>query len=222
MKVLYDTKGWDGLSTAEKTAYSTYSLLESGAYRNWGAQQQKDFLKLVDQLKIPFPLPTLLPLGKDRKGGNLEDYSVERYEAWKKEEEVLRTLNWESDKFREKWEQQKYKCSTEPISTDASYIKQLIWEPDTVSFDLEKIKAEGLRPLTEQDVQDEKERRSKISQMESGKKVGKYEGDPAWDGVVPIPQDDGENPLAAIAYTDEYAEGMQPAPQTYHSTNTIL
>jgi protein farnesyltransferase/geranylgeranyltransferase type-1 subunit alpha len=37
--------------------------------------------------------------------------------------------------------------------------------------------------------------------------MGKYEGDPAWDDVVPIPQDDGEGALAQIAYTDEYAEG---------------
>ncbi|KUJ15553.1 farnesyltransferase-like protein [Mollisia scopiformis] len=38
--------------------------------------------------------------------------------------------------------------------------------------------------------------------------MGKYEGDPVWDDVVPIPQDDGEGALAAIAYTDEYAEAM--------------
>lgn len=38
-----------------------------------------------------------------------------------------------------------------------------------------------------------------------------YEGNPIWDDVVPIPQDDGENALAAIAYTDEYAEGRSPS-----------
>ncbi|KAG9244077.1 farnesyltransferas-like protein [Calycina marina] len=38
--------------------------------------------------------------------------------------------------------------------------------------------------------------------------MGKYEGDPAWDDVVPIPQDDGEGALAQIAYADEYAEAM--------------
>jgi hypothetical protein len=37
--------------------------------------------------------------------------------------------------------------------------------------------------------------------------MGKYEDDPAWDDVVPIPQDDGEGALAQIAYSDEYAEG---------------
>lgn len=37
----------------------------------------------------------------------------------------------------------------------------------------------------------------------------KYENSPEWEDVVPIPQDDGgPNPLAAIAYTDEYSEAM--------------
>ena len=33
-----------------------------------------------------------------------------------------------------------------------------------------------------------------------------YESDERWADVVPIPQDEGgPNPLAAIAYTDEYS-----------------
>lgn len=39
--------------------------------------------------------------------------------------------------------------------------------------------------------------------------MGKYSEDPAWDDVVPLPTDEGgPNPLAAIAYSDEYAETM--------------
>ena len=35
----------------------------------------------------------------------------------------------------------------------------------------------------------------------------KYEDSEEWQDVVPIPQDEGgPNPLAAIAYTDEYSE----------------
>jgi len=37
--------------------------------------------------------------------------------------------------------------------------------------------------------------------------MGRYEGDPEWDDIVPIPQDDGEGALAQIAYTEEYSEG---------------
>lgn len=39
--------------------------------------------------------------------------------------------------------------------------------------------------------------------------MSKYSDSPEWEDVVPIPQDDGgPNPLAAIAYTEEYSEAM--------------
>ncbi|OAF60058.1 CAAX geranylgeranyltransferase alpha subunit [Pseudogymnoascus destructans] len=208
LQVLHDTKGWDGLTAAEKTAYSTFALLESEAYTTWSAPLQKDFLKLVDQLKIQQPLPEPYPLGKDRRGNNIEDYTLPQYEAWKDDEEKLRILKWESETFREKWAKQHYKPSTEPSSADAEYIKKCIWEPETTDLDFEKVDEETRRPLTEEDRLHEQKRRAEIVKMESGKQVGRYEGDPTWDDVTPIPQDDGKNPLAAIAYTDEYAEAI--------------
>ena len=43
----------------------------------------------------------------------------------------------------------------------------------------------------------------------SSDKMGKYSENPAWDDVVPLPTDEGgPNPMAAIAYSDEYAETM--------------
>jgi len=65
------------------------------------------------------------------------------------------------------------------------------------------------RELVEEDIgaiEDERSLRKLIGVLQ-GKKMGRYEGDPEWDDVVPIPQDDGEGALAQIAYTDEYAEG---------------
>jgi protein farnesyltransferase/geranylgeranyltransferase type-1 subunit alpha len=56
------------------------------------------------------------------------------------------------------------------------------------------------------DIEDERNLRKLVGVLQR-KKMGKYEGDPEWDDVVPIPQDDGERALAQIAYTDEYAEG---------------
>lgn len=39
--------------------------------------------------------------------------------------------------------------------------------------------------------------------------MGKYADSEQWQDIVPIPQDDGgPNPLAAIAYTEEYSEAM--------------
>lgn len=43
------------------------------------------------------------------------------------------------------------------------------------------------------------------------REMSNYEGNDAWEDVIPIPQDDGENALAAISYTDEYAEGKSPS-----------
>ena len=39
--------------------------------------------------------------------------------------------------------------------------------------------------------------------------MGKYSDSEVWEDIIPIPQDDGgPNPLAAIAYTEEYSEAM--------------
>jgi len=39
--------------------------------------------------------------------------------------------------------------------------------------------------------------------------MSKYASDPDWQDVIPMPQNDGgSNPLAAISYSDEYAEAM--------------
>lgn len=39
--------------------------------------------------------------------------------------------------------------------------------------------------------------------------MGKYSSSKEWEDVIPIPQDDGgPNPLAAIAYTEQYSEAM--------------
>lgn len=59
----------------------------------------------------------------------------------------------------------------------------------------------------ETEIEEERSRRKFIGHL-LGKKMTRYEGDPEWDDVVPMPQDDGEGALAAIAYTDEYVEGI--------------
>ena len=70
-----------------------------------------------------------------------------------------------------------------------------------------KLGQEGTeRKVTDEEIEQERIRRRDIEYLQ-GKSMGRYEADPVWDDVVPIPQDDGEGALAAIAYTDEYAEG---------------
>ncbi|KAE8452417.1 hypothetical protein EG329_000319 [Mollisiaceae sp. DMI_Dod_QoI] len=63
------------------------------------------------------------------------------------------------------------------------------------------------KELQSGEIEEERNRRKLLGNLR-GKKMGRYEGDPEWDDVIPIPQDDGEGALAAIAYTDEYAEAM--------------
>lgn len=86
--------------------------------------------------------------------------------------------------------------------------------------DIQRLRREGVwfrdrrdllwRKDTEEDnigeIEDEKNRRKLVGKLQR-KVMGRYEGDPEWDDVVPIPQDDGEGALAQIAYTEEYSEG---------------
>lgn len=41
-----------------------------------------------------------------------------------------------------------------------------------------------------------------------GERSGPYANDPEWDDVVPIVAEEPEGALAAIAYPDDYAEGI--------------
>jgi len=73
--------------------------------------------------------------------------------------------------------------------------RDLLWPLDNYDPDLKK-----------EHTEEERKRRKKLGSLR-GNIMGKYEGDPDWDDVVPIPQDDGENALAQISYTPDYAEG---------------
>lgn len=73
----------------------------------------------------------------------------------------------------------------------------------SVRFRRKRTELEG---WTEEEVEEERNRRKLLGNLQ-GRKMGIYERDPYWDDVIPLAQDDGEGALAAIAYTDEYAEG---------------
>lgn len=66
-------------------------------------------------------------------------------------------------------------------------------------------------PQSEPELIKEKRRRLEMATLRSelyGELVGSLARDPAWDDVVPIPLNEPVNALAAIAYPDDYAEGM--------------
>jgi protein farnesyltransferase/geranylgeranyltransferase type-1 subunit alpha len=80
---------------------------------------------------------------------------------------------------------------------------------ESEKFTRESGREKGL--VEEPRLTEERNRRKVIGGLR-GKAMGRYEGNPEWDDVVPIPQDDGEGALAQIAYTDEYAEGWSLRP----------
>ncbi|KAL5317787.1 hypothetical protein ACEPPN_014886 [Leptodophora sp. 'Broadleaf-Isolate-01'] len=166
-QVLKDTKGFSKLTASEKSAYANSVLLETGAWRTWATPQQKEFWKLVEQQRIPIPLPKPQSLGKDPRGVDLGGYTPAEHKLYERRERDLRSLREKSARFRSK-------------RTDG-------W--------------------TEEEVEEERNRRKLLGNLQ-GRKMGIYERDPLWDDVIPLAQDDGEGALAAIAYTDEYAEAM--------------
>lgn len=65
--------------------------------------------------------------------------------------------------------------------------------------------------VTDDEVEEEKLRRKEIASLRMelyGERSGAYGADPEWDDVIPMPVEDGEGALAAIAYPEEYAEGI--------------
>lgn len=61
------------------------------------------------------------------------------------------------------------------------------------------------------EVEAERLRRQEIAALRMdlyGERTGAYGTDPAWDDVIPMPVEDGEGALAAIAYPEDYAEGI--------------
>jgi hypothetical protein len=226
-QVLFEKKGWNGLSADEKTAYTNFRLLESGAYEQWSAQEQKDFLKYCEKLKIPHPLPKPPSLSSEEvvfreQRRKLEALSPDQYREYKQGQRELSLLWSQSRRFKDR--ARKLRAEVKEGKGQAA--------PEVKSKELQKLEtlfaaAEeklGLSfhpstgPITEEDIEEERSRRIRIAELEGKKMPGIYEGDPLWDDVVPIPQDDGEKPLAAIAYTDEYAEGYLPYAVSCHTT----
>lgn len=171
-QVLKDTKGLSSLTPGEQAAYANYRFLESGVWKTWSNAAQKEFLRIVEQQKIPQPLPKPGPFGKDWKGRDIGTYTLEEYSVYLQSQKDFQKLRRESAWFRERW----------------SSLSNTEREEDSA------------------ELENERNRRKFLGQLRR-KKMGKYEGDPVWDDVVPIPQDDGEGALAQIAYTEEYAEG---------------
>lgn len=174
-QVLKDTKGLSSLTADEKAAYATSRLLETGAWKAFTEQQQKEFWKLVQEQRIPQPLPIPQDLGKDVRGRDIGSYTPEEYRAYKNRQVQLAKFKRESERFASKRKDPK-----EPGQDSAGVL-------------------------------DEQNRRKVVAGLR-GRAMGRYEGNPEWDDIVPIAQVEGEGALSQIAYTEEYAEGIVDSP----------
>lgn len=122
--------------------------------------------------------------GHDRNGRDIGDYTPEEYAAYEQKKSKISELQLESTFFKRDRERAYWKTKN-----------QVTGEVYTI---------------TDDDITAEKGRREEMAILRAelyGTKPDPYANDPEWDDVVPIPQDEPEGALAAIAYADDYAEG---------------
>lgn len=72
------------------------------------------------------------------------------------------------------------------------------------------------------ELDEERERRRKMAALRAelyGERIGTYAQDPEWDDVVPVPAEEPDGALAAIAYPEDYAEGESTCRYVGHVTD---
>jgi protein farnesyltransferase/geranylgeranyltransferase type-1 subunit alpha len=147
---------------------------------------------LIEKLKIPIPLPKPKDLEKDLFGRSIGEYTPAEYKLWKERQERLALLKVDSKRFKERARKDR-----ESASKEGGGAAQKIEEEKARRREIGRLTGKGTFFAVHG-----------LDECQYGSlAMGRYESDPVWDDVVPIPQDDGEGALAQIAYTDEYAEG---------------
>ncbi|KAJ9143838.1 Protein farnesyltransferase/geranylgeranyltransferase type-1 subunit alpha [Pleurostoma richardsiae] len=183
--------GPSGLTPAERTAWiaSAYLRQPASALRKLGARAQKDVWKHVNESGLP-PRSLKSPpgphtWGTDRSGRDVGEYAPEEFAARTEARARLACLRLLQGSFRQRWE----------------LAKRGALDPDTKEVFV----------VGEDEVDEERGRRKEIATLRMelyGERTGPYALDPEWDDVVPIPIEEGEGALAAIAYPEDYAEAI--------------
>lgn len=128
--------------------------------------------------------------GTDRTGQDLGAYPIARFEDRTAKAITLTTLEVASRSFREAKD-----CAGKELLDPVTKEKVVV---------------------TEKEYQEEKARRKEMAALKMelyGQGMGKFAQNPEWDDVEPIPQDEPEKALAAIAYPTDYAEGTRSPTQ---------
>ncbi|KAI1452710.1 protein prenylyltransferase [Annulohypoxylon moriforme] len=178
------------MTQADRQAFLNQEYLKPGLAKTLSNKAQKELWKQLNEASVPLrslPRPRDNQWGRDKNGRDIGDYTVEEYEAYNAKETKLLSLTEKSWGFRRKQARARI-VDRYPLSDTEKHLT-----------------------LTEEDVEVERARRKEMSQLKQelyGEKSDPYALDPDWDDVVPMPQDDSEGALAAIAYPEEYAEAM--------------
>jgi len=152
------------------------------------AKVQRDLWRHVNEGNIP--LRTLrdhtASWGRDRFGQEIGGYSIKRYYEWSERRVFLTVLEAASRAFVDR--RDRAARGEKELGTDNEVVVT-----DT-EFESERIRRHEMAALR---------------QELYGANTGRFALDPDWDDVIPIPQDEPEGALAAIAYPAEYAEGKE-------------
>ncbi|KAI1214643.1 protein prenylyltransferase [Annulohypoxylon truncatum] len=187
----YEQLGLDGMTPADRQAYLNQEYLKPGLAKTLSNKAQKELWKQLNEANVPLrnlPRPRDNQWGRDKNGRDIGDYTVEEYKAYNAKANRLLSLSEKSWDFKRKHARAR----------------------DADRFPLSDTEQQYLA-LTEEDIEVERARRKEMAQLKQelyGTKSDPYALDPDWDDVVPIPQEETEGALAAIAYPDEYAEAM--------------
>lgn len=184
------TGGPSGLSQSERTLWASAHFARSPTLvKCLGNKSQREIWKTVSEAAGGLPLrapksekPT--SWGKDRFGADLGGYSPENFAKRSERALTLAALEVQHRDFLEKREREKGRWA----------------DPETKEAVI----------ITAEELEEEKLRRKEISSLRMelyGERMDPYTEDPAWDDVIPMPVEDGEGALAAIAYPEHYAEG---------------
>lgn len=204
--------GPSGLSSPERTVWANAHFARTPALlKRLGTKAQRDVWKCVNEAG-GLPLRAVRPArptgsggapagqtsgggnstrqlgftwGKDRFGADLGDSSPEQLDKRSERALQLSALEIQHNAFLEKKEREKGRWLDSKTNEAVA--------------------------VTADEVEEEKLRRKEIARLRMelyGERTGAYGTDPAWDDIVPMPIEEPEGALAAIAYPEEYAEGM--------------
>ncbi|KAI0810599.1 prenyltransferase alpha subunit [Xylaria sp. FL0064] len=186
---IVEEQGFNNLNPADKRTYLNLELLRGTDHVDELSKKgQREFWKQLSEANVPLrsaPRPRDNQWGRDRNGRDIGDYTLEEFAAYEQKKARISELDLESTFFRRDRERAHHKTKN-PVTGE-------------------------VYTITEDDVKAEKNRRQEMAALRSelyGAKLNTYANDPEWDDVVPIPQDEPEGALAAIAYADDYAEAM--------------